>query len=56
MERKPGGYRAPDTMTRVLSVISAENHKKWFQQIWKGVTGASTRSIQPRIPSNSPNG
>ncbi len=43
MERKPGGYRAPDLATRVLSVISAENHKKWFQQIWEGVTGASTR-------------
>ena len=43
MERKPGGYRTPGTMTRVLSVISAENHKKWFQQVWMGLTGASTR-------------
>jgi len=43
MERKPGGYRAPDVATRVLSVVSAENHKTWFQQIWEGVTGASTR-------------
>jgi DNA modification methylase len=43
MERKPGGYRTPDVATRVLSVISAENHKKWFQQIWTGLTGASTR-------------
>jgi DNA modification methylase len=43
MERKPGGYRAPDLPTRVLSVISGENHKEWFQQIWSGVTGASTR-------------
>lgn len=43
MERKPGGYRTPDTMTRVLSVISEENHRKWFQQIWTGLTGASTR-------------
>jgi DNA modification methylase len=43
MERKPGGYRTPDLATRVLSVISAEDHKKWFQQIWSGVTGASTR-------------
>jgi len=43
MERKPGGYRTPDVATRVLSVISAQNHKKWFQQIWEGVTGASTR-------------
>jgi modification methylase len=43
MQRKPGGYRAPDISTKVLSVISAENHKKWFQQIWTGVTGASTK-------------
>jgi DNA modification methylase len=43
MERKPGGYRTPDTMTRILSVISPENHRKWFQQIWSGLPGASTR-------------
>ncbi|MDR3746660.1 MAG: site-specific DNA-methyltransferase [Acidobacteriota bacterium] len=43
MERKPGGYRAPDLPARVLSVISDENHKEWFQQIWTGLTGASTR-------------
>lgn len=43
MERKPGGYRSPDIPTKILSLISAENHKKWFQQIWTGVTGASTR-------------
>jgi DNA modification methylase len=43
MERKPGGYRAPSVAARVLSVISAENHQAWFQQIWTGVTGASTK-------------
>ena len=43
MERKPGGYRAPGAATRVLSVISSEDHKKWFQQIWSGLTGASTK-------------
>jgi DNA modification methylase len=43
MQRKPGGYRTPDVVARVLSVISEENHKKWFQQIWSGLTGASTR-------------
>ena len=43
MERKPGGYRQPTLPTRVLSVISDENHKQWFQSIWAGVTGASTR-------------
>jgi DNA modification methylase len=43
MERKSGGYRAPDIPTKILSVISAENYRKWFQQIWTGVTGASTK-------------
>jgi len=43
MERKPGGYRAPDLPSKILSVISADNHKKWFQQIWTGITGASTK-------------
>jgi DNA modification methylase len=50
MERKPGGYRAPDISTKVLSVISAENHKKWFQQIWAGVTGASTKQHPAPYP------
>src|SRR5207245_2177915 len=43
MERKAGGYRQPDFAARVLSVISDTNHKEWFQQIWTGLTGASTR-------------
>jgi len=43
MERKPGGYRKPDLATRILSVIPAQRHKEWFQQIWTGLTGASTR-------------
>jgi modification methylase len=43
MERKPGGYRSPSLPTRVLSVIPADQHKAWFQQIWTGLTGASTK-------------
>lgn len=50
MERKPGGYRTPTIAERVLSVISAENHKKWFQQIWTGLTGASTRNHPAPFP------
>ena len=51
MERKPGGYRAPDLATRILSVISGENHKQWFQQIWEGLTGASTRNHPAPYPA-----
>ena len=50
MERKPGGYRKPTVATRVLSVISDENHKQWFQSIWSGVTGASTRNHPAPYP------
>ena len=50
MQRKPGGYRQPSVATRVLSVISDENHKAWFQQIWSGLTGASTRNHPAPFP------
>lgn len=50
MERKPGGYRKPAVATRVLSIISTENHKQWFQSIWSGITGASTRNHPAPYP------
>lgn len=50
MQRKPGGYRTPDLATRILSVISSENHQKWFQQIWTGLPGASTKEHPAPYP------
>ena len=50
MERKPGGYRSPSLATRILSIIPAEQHKSWFQQIWTGLTGASTKSHPAPYP------
>ncbi len=50
MFRKSGGYRSPDPATRLLSVISENNHRQWFQQIWTGVTGASTRNHPAPYP------
>ncbi|MEA1952651.1 MAG: site-specific DNA-methyltransferase [Planctomycetota bacterium] len=50
LERKPGGYRKPTSAARILSVISGENHQKWFQQIWMGLTGASTRKHPAPFP------
>jgi len=50
MERKSGGYRTPDLATRILSVISDDNHKNWFQQIWSGLPGASTRQHPAPYP------
>ena len=51
MQRKPGGYRKPTAASRLLSVISEENHRSWFQQIWTGVTGASTRRHPAPYPA-----
>jgi len=50
MQRKPGGYRQPSVATRVLSVISESQHREWFQQIWQGLTGASTRNHPAPYP------
>jgi DNA modification methylase len=50
MERKPGGYRSPTVATRILSLISASDHRSWFQQIWTGLTGASTRDHPAPFP------
>ena len=50
MQRKPGGYRSPDVTTKILSVIPEASHREWFQQIWTGVTGASTRAHPAPYP------
>ncbi len=50
MLRKPGGYRSPELHTRVLSLISAYNHRRWFNQIWSDVKGASTRHHPAPFP------
>lgn len=50
MERKPGGYRAPSLATRILSVIPADQHHQWFQQIWQGLGGASTKEHPAPYP------
>lgn len=50
MQRKPGGYRSPSIATRILSVIPEERHREWFQQIWQGLTGASTKNHPAPFP------
>ena len=50
MERKPGRYRQPTDAERVLSIISEDNYQCWFQQIWTGLTGASTRNHPAPYP------
>lgn len=48
-QRKPGGYRKPTLAARVLSLISEENHREWFNQIWT-LPGASTRQHPAPFP------
>lgn len=50
MERKSGGYRKPSEADRVLSIISSENHKQWFQSIWSGLNGVSTKDHPAPFP------
>lgn len=50
MQRKSGGYRKPSVATRILSVVPADKHKIWFNQIWSGLTGASTRHHPAPFP------
>lgn len=48
-QRKPGGYRKPELATRLMSIISAEHHSDWFQQVWR-LGGASTRNHPAPYP------
>lgn len=48
-QRKSGGYRKPTLEARLLSVISEENQKAWFRQIWD-LKGASTREHPAPYP------
>lgn len=50
MLRKPGGYRKPSLEQKLLSIIGAREHSEWFQQIWTGIPGASTRSHPAPYP------
>ena len=34
----------------MFSVVSSEYHQKWFQQIWTGLTGASTKDHPAPYP------
>jgi DNA modification methylase len=50
MQRKPGGYRTPSIAARVLSVIAEDSHREWFQQVWTGLPGASTKDHPAPFP------
>ncbi len=50
MLRKPGGYRQPTEEQRAASKLSEEEYQQWFQQVWSGVTGESTKEHPAPYP------
>lgn len=48
--RKPGDYRHPTPEQRLLSLISKEDHSRWFQQIWTDVPGEVQREHPAPFP------
>lgn len=50
MQRKPGAYRKPALPARIMSIIPEESQRKWFQQVWMGLGGASTRNHPAPFP------
>ena len=50
MLRKPGGYRQPTDEQRQASKLSKEEYQEWFQQVWSGLTGESTRHHPAPFP------
>lgn len=50
MLRKPGAYRKPTDEQRATSRLSKEEQADWFQPIWTGLTGASTKNHPAPYP------
>ncbi len=50
MLRKPGGYRQPTDEQREASKLTKEEHQEWFQQIWNGLMGESTKHHPAPFP------
>jgi len=50
MQRKPGGYRKIDNTNRLLSIISGENYRKWFKQVWGDVQGERIKNHPAAYP------
>ncbi len=50
MLRKPGGYRQPTEEQRDASRLSREEYQEWFQQVWNGLTGESTKHHPAPFP------
>ena len=50
MLRKPGAYRQPTEEQRDASRLSKEEYQEWFQQVWNGLMGESTKNHPAPYP------
>jgi site-specific DNA-methyltransferase (adenine-specific) len=51
MLRKPGGYRQPSEAQRDASRLTKKEYQEWFQQVWRGLTGESTKNHPAPYPA-----
>ena len=49
--RKPGEYRHSTQLQRDMSLISKEDHRRWFRQVWTDVKGETQRHHPAPFPS-----
>ena len=45
--RKPGGYRSPSAVAKVLSMLTREEMQSWLTSVWEDIRGTSTRDGHP---------
>jgi modification methylase len=50
MLRKPGGYRQPTEEQRATSRLTEKEYQEWFQQVWDGPMGESTKEHPAPYP------
>lgn len=50
MLRKPGGYRQPTEEQRDSSRLTKDEYQEWFQQVWNGLMGESTKNHPAPYP------
>ena len=50
MQRKPGGYRRPTISARILSLLSRDDFRQCFRQVWDDVPGAPTGAHPAPFP------
>lgn len=51
MLRKPGGYRQPTEQQRIASKLTEQEYQEWFQQVWNGLMGESTKEHPAPYPA-----